>query len=577
MGQYGGASQHTHLRNVWGDSAVAITGASRGLGRAVAVAASARGARVGLLARSSTDLVSTLHRCGDRGVAVACDVGDPSATARAFSDVHDALGPIDVLICCAGVGAYGSFTDLSEATAEEVIRVNALGCLHAARAVLPGMLERGRGRIMLVGSIAGRVGVPLEAAYSASKFAVTGLARALDAEVAGSGVSVGVIGFGPIATDFFTARGHAYARRRPKPMPVERAAIHVLRAVERGTPDAIRPRWLRAAVVVDAVAPSLYRIGAARATTKGRTGSSPGRASSEPVGKTAESIAIAEAADLLVARASAENFTVAPRFLPRAWRDDLMTLYRYARLVDWVGDEYTGDRLATLDWIEACVERAAKGCELRPGAERRLFAPLAELIARRDLSLQPLLDLVEANRRDQREHRYAAFSDLLGYCRLSANPVGRLVLEIIGASTPTRVSWSDDVCTALQLVEHWQDVAEDAHAGRIYLPADDRARFGVAEDDLLAPSASPQLRALMLFEAQRAREMLASGADLTSSLDGRARVLVAGFVAGGHAVVDAIEQAGGDVLAHRCRPARRRVAAHTARLLRPGTSRKGHA
>ncbi len=153
---------------------------------------------------------------------------------------------------------------------------------------------------------------------------------------------------------------------------------------------------------------------------------------------------------------------------------------------------------------------------------------------------QAFADLIRANRQDQVVSRYPAFSDLVDYCRLSANPVGRIVLHVFGVATPERMILSDRVCTALQLAEHWQDVAEDFRAGRIYLPAEDMERFGCAESDLAAPSAGPQLRALMAFEVERARQLLDEGAPLVGNLHGSARVAVAGYVAGGRAALAAI-------------------------------------
>jgi squalene synthase HpnC len=266
----------------------------------------------------------------------------------------------------------------------------------------------------------------------------------------------------------------------------------------------------------------------------------------------------------LAARASGENFPVAPLVLPVAWRRDLLVLYGYARLVDWIGDELDGDRQAALDWVSAALDSAPVG---DGGDAAAVLARTRELIERRHLSREPFRDLIEANRRDQIVHDYRTFDELVGYCRLSADPVGRVVLGVLDATSADRVRWSDDVCTALQLVEHWQDIGEDARRGRRYLPAEDRERFGVVDDDLLVARASPPLRALVLVEAARARALLAAAVPLVGSLPGRARLLVAGFAAGGHAALDSIERAGGDVLATRCRPSRAGTVRHVGRLL----------
>ncbi|MDX6338442.1 MAG: hypothetical protein QOG05_5782, partial [Streptosporangiaceae bacterium] len=160
--------------------------------------------------------------------------------------------------------------------------------------------------------------------------------------------------------------------------------------------------------------------------------------------------------------------------------------------------------------------------------------------------------------------------DLAGYCELSANPVGRIVLYVFGAATPERMILSDRVCTALQLAEHWQDVAEDFRAGRIYLPAEDMERFGCAESDLAAPSAGPRLRALMAFEVERARQLLDDGAPLVGNLHGSARVAVAGYVAGGRAALAAITGAGHDVLRATHKPRRGRLAREMLRAYAAG-------
>ncbi len=269
----------------------------------------------------------------------------------------------------------------------------------------------------------------------------------------------------------------------------------------------------------------------------------------------------------VLGRARHENFSVAPWFLPARWRRDLMALYGFARLVDTIGDELEGDRPGMLEWADAEVKRAAGGTATDP-----IFSELTGVIRCHSLPLQPFHDLVEANRLDQFKHQYQTFEELRGYCRLSAEPVGRLVLAVFGAATAERLVWSDDVCTALQLVEHLQDVGEDAVRGRVYLPAEDLERFGCSGSDLLAAQSGEALRMLMLFEVRRARSLLRSGVPLVAGLHGRVRLLVAGFVAGGLAGLDAIEAAHGDVLAHRCAPKTTRTLANTIGVMR-GSSR----
>jgi squalene synthase HpnC len=252
-----------------------------------------------------------------------------------------------------------------------------------------------------------------------------------------------------------------------------------------------------------------------------------------------------------MAKASSENFPVASRLLPERVRADLLSVYGFARLVDDVGDEAAGNRLALLDVIEADVERA-----FSPTGEpaHPLIAALRPTIVRRSLPIEPFRALVEANRRDQLVHRYGTVGELLDYCELSANPVGELVLRILGAATPDRIQLSNRICTGLQLVEHWQDVAEDYRRGRVYLPTEDLERFGVAEHELAGTTAGPSFKRLMAFEVARARRLLVEGTPLIWTLRGRAAFAVAAFVAGGRAALLAIERADFDVLASRPRP-----------------------
>ncbi len=259
----------------------------------------------------------------------------------------------------------------------------------------------------------------------------------------------------------------------------------------------------------------------------------------------------------VVARARQENFPVASHLLPARLRTRLMAIYGFARLADDIGDEVDGDRLADLDWLQAELESAYEGHATHP-AMRRLSPVLAEL----KLNREPFLALIEANRVDQKVRRYETFDDLVGYCMLSAAPVGRLVLDVFRVSTPSLLPLSDDVCIGLQIVEHLQDVGEDARRGRIYLPQEDMGRFGCRGDDLLASSASPALRRLVAFEAERAANLLASGVALARQLPMRPRVAVAGFAAGGTAALAAIRRADHDVLSANRAPRPLTVARH---------------
>ncbi|HXY43688.1 MAG TPA: squalene synthase HpnC [Acidimicrobiales bacterium] len=257
----------------------------------------------------------------------------------------------------------------------------------------------------------------------------------------------------------------------------------------------------------------------------------------------------------VVARAGEENFPVASRMLPRRIRAHLLAIYGFARLADDIGDEAVGDRLALLDWLEGELELAATGEATHPVLQR-----LSPVLRESEVGLEPFRCLIEANRIDQRVHRYASFDELVGYCMLSAAPVGRLVLEVFGVSTPATLALSDRVCTGLQIVEHLQDVGEDAAQGRVYLPQEDLDRFGCRVDEFRSASAGTALRCLIAMEADRARALLAAGAPLARQLPLRPRLAVAGFTAGGMAAIDSIRRAHYDVLAVRCRPRRSRLA-----------------
>jgi len=260
-----------------------------------------------------------------------------------------------------------------------------------------------------------------------------------------------------------------------------------------------------------------------------------------------------------MARAGGENFPVASRVLPRRVRAHLLAIYGFARLADELGDSAPGgrsatapserlatpvERLAALDWLEEDLGRAYAGT-----AEHPLLARLEPTLRACALAREPFARLIEANRVDQRVSRYETWEQLLGYCELSANPVGELVLAVLGAATPERVALSDAICTALQLTEHWQDVAEDLARGRVYVPAQDLERFGCAPEELQAEHAGERLRAVLAFEAERTRALYARGAPLIRTLRGRARLAVAAFVGGGTAALDAIGRAGYDLLA----------------------------
>jgi squalene synthase HpnC len=265
----------------------------------------------------------------------------------------------------------------------------------------------------------------------------------------------------------------------------------------------------------------------------------------------------------VAAKATGENFPVALRMLPRSVRGHLTAFYGFARLVDDIGDEplpalagpltpqeERATRLRLLDELEADVAKIYDGGQ--PGLPA--MRVLGETVRACAIPFQPFRDLVQANRQDQQVTRYDTYDDLVRYCELSANPVGAVVLYIFGAATPERLALSDKVCTALQLVEHWQDVAEDLRNGRVYLPLEDLAAHGVTEKDLAAPTASVSVINLMGFETDRATALIDEGAPLAGTLRGWARLAVSGYIAGGRAAIASIVNGGYDVLRKTPRP-----------------------
>ncbi|HZD75163.1 MAG TPA: squalene synthase HpnC [Actinomycetota bacterium] len=271
-----------------------------------------------------------------------------------------------------------------------------------------------------------------------------------------------------------------------------------------------------------------------------------------------------------MAKAASENFPVAPLLLPRAVRRHLLAIYGFARLVDDIGDEAPGDRLAQLDRIEQDLDRIyATGPPVddRPAPSHPLLVEVGATVRAFDIPPDPFRRLVQANRQDQTVSRYQRFEDLVAYCGLSANPVGHLVLYVFEAVTAERLELSDAICTALQLTEHWQDVAEDLARDRVYLPQEDLARFGVDHADLSAPRAGERVRRLLEFEVARTAELFDRGAPLVGGLRGRARLTIAGFLAGGRAALAAIAGCGYDVLSMSPKPTRRRLARELSSIL----------
>lgn len=268
-----------------------------------------------------------------------------------------------------------------------------------------------------------------------------------------------------------------------------------------------------------------------------------------------------------VAYAGGENFTVAAKLLPRRIRTHLLSIYVFARLVDDIGDEAIGNRTTLLDKVSRDLDHIYAG---RMPAHEMLH-DLAVTVETCRIPREPFDLLIEANRKDQVSHRYETYQELLDYCAYSAEPVGHLVLYVFGQMDERKRALSDRICTALQILEHCQDIGEDLERGRVYMPAEDLRRFDVAEHEFKELVASRGVRSLVAFEAQRALRMLDEGVPLLGSLRGTARLAVAGYVAGGLATVDALRRADYDVLGTQVRPEKTVMMREWARLL---TARK---
>jgi len=249
-----------------------------------------------------------------------------------------------------------------------------------------------------------------------------------------------------------------------------------------------------------------------------------------------------------LARSHYENFSVATWFLPRRLRPHFYSIYAYCRISDDLGDEVGNPQhaLQLLDIWEGELEACYAGRPRHP-----VFVALAETVRACDIPRQTFADLLTAFRQDQRVSRYETFENVLGYCRYSANPVGRLVLYACGYRDDERQQLSDYTCTALQLANFWQDVAVDYNKGRIYLPLEDLRRFGVTEKDMSDRRATPQFLELMRFEVQRAREWFHKGLPLAQKVDSALAIDIELFSRGGLAILQAIEDQDHDVLRRR--------------------------
>lgn len=245
-----------------------------------------------------------------------------------------------------------------------------------------------------------------------------------------------------------------------------------------------------------------------------------------------------------------ENFPVASCLLPRRLVPAVEAIYAFARSADDIADEGDASPAERLQGLEQyreqldCIERGQTPAN-------PMFSRLSGVIAAHRLPLSPFRDLLSAFSQDVGTTRYKTYQELLGYCARSANPVGLVMLHLYGEASPRNVERSDAICTALQLVNFWQDVAIDWNKGRIYLPLEDLHRFGVSQDSIAQGSCDDAWRKLMAFEVGRARALMLAGAPLAKALPGRIGWELRLVVHGGLRILERIERAGYDVFRHR--------------------------
>lgn len=248
-----------------------------------------------------------------------------------------------------------------------------------------------------------------------------------------------------------------------------------------------------------------------------------------------------------------ENFPVASLLLPAPLREPVAAIYGFARSADDFADEgdlSPGQRSALLAGYQAELDAIERGAP----TQHPVFLRLRPVIAHYNLPLQLFRDLLDAFQQDVVKQRYADFAELLDYCRRSADPVGRLLLHLFGQATAQNLTRSDAICSALQLINHWQDVGIDAvkgETGRIYLPQDDLARFGVSEETIHRRTASADFRQLLRFQVDRARALMLAGAPLGWDLPGRIGLEIRAIAAGGLRILDKIEAIDYDVFNQR--------------------------
>ncbi|MEK6594236.1 MAG: squalene synthase HpnC [Pseudomonadota bacterium] len=245
-----------------------------------------------------------------------------------------------------------------------------------------------------------------------------------------------------------------------------------------------------------------------------------------------------------------ENFPVASFLLPHQFRRPVALIYRFAREADDFADEGDAPDHVRLAQLEHFV-RELSNIETGQPPGIAWFAELATIIREHHLPLDAFRDLLSAFSQDVTKKRYADYNEVLDYCSRSANPVGRLLLTLYGKTTPQNLAYSDAICSSLQLINFWQDVAIDYRMGRIYLPQDEMARYGVTEQQIANADAGGNWQSLMLFQVARTRQRLHAGTPLGRILEGRIGLEMRMIIAGGDRILSKLAGIGGDVFSRR--------------------------
>ena len=248
-----------------------------------------------------------------------------------------------------------------------------------------------------------------------------------------------------------------------------------------------------------------------------------------------------------------ENFPVASVLCPPRLRPAIAAIYWFARTADDIADEGNASAQARLDDIAAYrADLMATAAGLAPSKRwSGVFERLGPVMVQFALPVNLLADLLSAFEQDVVKQRYDSEAELLDYCRRSANPVGRLLLHLYRATEPRNLAWSDDICTSLQLINFWQDIEIDYRKNRLYLPADEMAKYAVTESQIANRNAGSNWRDLMLFQIDRTRRMLQAGAPLGRTLPGRIGLELRMIVMGGNRILEKLQAGGGDVFRDR--------------------------